>query len=76
MASQVNLSVPSPVETPPTVSMATSDLLHGIGPNNALLECADGAEGRRTGLFYRECESKDGSEKKRNLCAVHVTAPP
>ena len=27
-------------------------------------------------MFYRECESKDGSEKKRNLCAVHVTAPP
>src|SRR4029079_3098326 len=76
MAPSVNLSVPGPVETPPTVSMATSHPLHGIGPNGALLECAGGSDGRGTHLVPRESESKDDGDKERNLCAVHMTALP
>jgi hypothetical protein len=56
--------------------MTTSDLLHGVGPDGALLECADGVEGGRLCLLRRECETNDGSDKERNLCAAHVTALP
>jgi hypothetical protein len=56
--------------------MATRNLLHGISPNGALLECASGAEGGGTCLLRRERESKTGSDKARNLRAVHVTALP
>jgi hypothetical protein len=76
MTPQVNVSVPRPVQAPPTIRMATSNLLHWVSSNGALPECADSAERSRTCLLRRECESKDGSDKERNLCAVHGTALP
>jgi len=56
--------------------MTTSNLLHGVGPNGALLECADAVEGGRICLLRRECQRKDGSDKERNLSASHVPALP
>ena len=76
MTPEIDLAIPGSIKTPPTVGMTTSDLLHGIGPNGALLECAGGSEGGRTCLLRRESESKDDGDKERNLCAVHMTALP
>jgi hypothetical protein len=50
--------------------------MHQVGPDGALLECAEGIEVGRICLLRGECESKDGSDKERNLCAVHVKALP
>jgi hypothetical protein len=75
MAPQVNLSVPGSVQTPPTVRMATSNLLHGVGLDGALLERAE-SEGGRTCLLRRECQTKDGNNKVRSLCAGYDTALP
>jgi hypothetical protein len=50
--------------------------MHEVGRDGGLLECAEGVEGGRTYLLPRECESKDGSDEGRKLCAVHVTALP
>jgi hypothetical protein len=76
MTPEVNLSVPGLVPPPTTVSMTTIDLLHQVGPDGAFLECASSVEGDRIRLLHRECKSKDGTDKKRNLCAGHVTALP
>jgi hypothetical protein len=56
--------------------MTAGGLLRQLGARGALLECADGVEGGRICLLHRECQSKDGSDEERNLCAVHVTALP
>jgi hypothetical protein len=76
MTPEIDLAIPGSIKTPPTVGMTTIDLLNHGDPQGALLECADGVEGRRIGLLRRECQSKDGSDKERKLCAVHVTALP
>jgi hypothetical protein len=44
--------------------------------DGALLECGKSVEGSRVCLLRRDCESKDGGDKERNLCAVHVIALP
>ena len=56
--------------------MATTNLLDGVGLDGDLLEGADGVERRRVGLLHRECQSKNGSDKERNVCASHVPALP
>jgi hypothetical protein len=76
MTSEIDLAIPGSIKTPPTVGMTTIDLLNHGDPEGALLECADGVEGGRISLLRHECESKDGSDKERKLCAVHVTALP
>jgi hypothetical protein len=76
MASQINLAIPGPVPSPPTVSMATKDFLHQVGSDGAFLECTYGIEGGRIRLLHRERKSKDGSDKEHNLCAGHEAAPP
>lgn len=76
MTPEIDLAIPASIKTPPTVGMTTIDLLNHGDAEGALLECADGVEGGRISLFRHECESKDGSDKERNLCAVHVTALP
>ena len=56
--------------------MATRGLIYEVGPEIALLECANGVEGSRICLLRRECQCNGGSDKERNLGAVHVTALP
>jgi hypothetical protein len=56
--------------------MATKDFLHQVGSDGAFLECTYGVEGGRICLLRREYQSKDGSDKERNLCSVHVTGLP
>jgi hypothetical protein len=48
--------------------------MHEVGSDGALLECAESVEVGRICLVRHECESKDGSDKERNICAVHMTA--
>jgi hypothetical protein len=76
MASQINLAIRSPVPSPPTVGMATKDFLHQVGSDGAFLECTYGVEGGRLRLLHPKRKSNDGSDKERNLCAVHVTGLP
>jgi hypothetical protein len=76
MTPEIDLAIPGSIKTPPTVGMTTIDLLNHGDPEGALLECADGVEGGRISLLRRECQSNDGSDKERNLRAIHVTALP
>ena len=76
MTPEIDLAIPGSIKTPPTVGMTTIDLLNHGDPEGALLECADGVERGRISLLRRECQSENGSDKERKLCAVHVTALP